>query len=47
MKAAVDRACAQDEPVRFTARSMAHGAGGVVLSEFEVTWSFKRRATPG
>lgn len=44
MKQAVDRACLQDEPVTFTARSTAHGADGVVLSAFEVTWSFKRRA---
>jgi hypothetical protein len=44
MKAAIDRASAQDEPVLYAARSVARGADGVVASEFTVTWSFKRRA---
>jgi hypothetical protein len=41
---AVERAGGQDEPVSFTARSLARGEDGVVFSAFEVTWSFKRRA---
>jgi hypothetical protein len=45
LKAAVDRAAAQDEPVSYTARPVARAADGVVVSEFAVTWSFKRRAT--
>jgi hypothetical protein len=45
MKAAVDRAAAQDEPVSYTARPAARGADGALVSEFAVTWSFKRRAT--
>lgn len=44
MKAAVDRAAAQDEPVTYTARPVVLGADGAVASEFAVTWSFKRRA---
>jgi hypothetical protein len=44
MKEAVDRAAAQDEPVTFTAQSLARAEDGVVASAFEVTWSFKRRA---
>lgn len=44
MKAAVDRAVAQDEPVTYTARPIVRGADGAVASEFAVTWSFKRRA---
>jgi hypothetical protein len=45
MKGAVDQAGAQDDPVTFTGKSMARGEDGVVASVFEVTWSFKRRAT--
>jgi len=44
MKEAVERAAAQDEPVTFTAQSLARAEDGVVASAFEVTWSFKRRA---
>jgi hypothetical protein len=44
MKEAIERAGAQDEPVTFTAKSMARAEDGVIASAFEVTWSFKRRA---
>lgn len=44
MKEAVDRAAAQEEPVTFTAKSLARADDGIVASAFEVTWSFKRRA---
>jgi hypothetical protein len=44
MKEAIGRAGEQDEPVTFTAKSMARGDDGVITSAFEVTWSFKRRA---
>jgi hypothetical protein len=45
MKAAVDRCAAQDEPVVYTARPVARDEAGVAVSEFEITWSFKRRAS--
>lgn len=44
MHEAIEQAGVQDEPVLFTARSMARGEDGVIASAFEVTWSFKRRA---
>ena len=44
MSEAIARAGEQDEPVTFTAKSMARGDDGVIASAFEVTWSFKRRA---
>lgn len=44
MKEAIGRAAASDEPVAFTARSVGRDAGDGVVAEFEVTWSFKRRA---
>ncbi len=44
MSDAIERAGRQDEPVTFTANSLARGEDGLVLSAFEVTWSFKRRA---
>jgi hypothetical protein len=44
MKEAVDRAAGQDEPVTYTAKSLARGDDGIIASAFEVTWSFKRRA---
>lgn len=44
MKEAVERAGGQDEPVTFTAQSLARAEDGVIASAFEVTWSFKRRA---
>lgn len=44
MQEAIERAGGQDEPVTFTAKSMSRDKDGVVVSAFEVTWSFKRRA---
>lgn len=44
MKEAIERAGGQDEPVTFTAQSLARAEDGVIASAFEVTWSFKRRA---
>jgi hypothetical protein len=44
MRAAIDRACASDEPQSFTARSLGRDAGGCVVAAFEVDWSFRRRA---
>jgi hypothetical protein len=43
MRAAVDRAAATDEPQTFLARSRGT-VDGEAASEFEVTWSFKRRS---
>lgn len=45
LKDAVERACAQDQPVLFTARSTARDRDDAICSVFEVTWSFKRRDT--
>ena len=39
----VERAVLTGEPVTFVARSVGRDQGGEVASEFEVTWSFKRR----
>ena len=47
MKQAIDRACGQDQPVTFTARSTAYGPDAAACSAFDVTWSFKRRAAKG
>lgn len=44
MRAAVERAAAGPEPQAFLARSTARDSSDDVCSEFEVTWSFKRRA---
>jgi hypothetical protein len=41
--AAVARAATTGEPVGFVARSTGRDASGEVASEFEITWSFKRR----
>jgi len=46
MREAVERAAASDEPVTFAARVTAHAGGDEPVSEFEVGWSFKRRARP-
>ena len=43
MRAVVEKAAAQDEPLVYVARSEARDAAGEICSEFEVTWSFKRR----
>jgi len=44
MRATIERAATQDEPLVYAARSEARDAAGDLCSEFEVTWSFKRRA---
>ena len=44
MRAAVEQAAAGDAPQVFVARTAARDRAGDVCSEFEVTWSFKRRA---
>ena len=44
MRAAIDQAAASEEPQLFLARTTARDAAGDVCSEFEVTWSFKRRS---
>jgi hypothetical protein len=45
MREAVQRAVASGEAVTFVARSVGRTADGTVASEFEITWSFKKRAT--
>jgi hypothetical protein len=44
MKAAVERAAAGTESESYVGRSVGRTADGTVASEFEITWSFKRRA---
>lgn len=43
MRAVVDDAAAGLEPKVYVARSLARDRSGEVCSEFDVTWSFKRR----
>ena len=43
MRAAVEKAAASPEPQVYVARSAAKDRNEDVCSEFEVTWSFKRR----
>ena len=45
MRAAIERAAASSEAERYTGRSVARLRDGTIASEFEVTWSFKRRST--
>jgi hypothetical protein len=44
MKAAVERAAAGTESESYVGRSVGRTADGTVASQFEITWSFKRRA---
>jgi hypothetical protein len=44
LRAAIARAAASDEAQAFTARSTGRDAKGDVVAEFELDWSFKRRA---
>ena len=44
MRAAVGKAAESDEAEVFIARSVGRDDGGDVAAEFEITWSFKRRA---
>ena len=46
MAQAVARAAAGGEGEAFLARSIGRMADGTEVAQFEVTWSFKRRATP-
>jgi hypothetical protein len=39
----IERAAQTGEPATYVARSVGRNASGEVASEFEVTWSFKRR----
>ena len=39
----IERAARTGEPATFVARSIGRNATGEIASEFEVTWSFKRR----
>ncbi len=43
MRAAVERAVATGESESFVARSTGRAKDGAPASEFEITWSFKRR----
>jgi hypothetical protein len=43
MQAAVERAVTSGESESFVARSVGRTRDGVAASEFEITWSFKRR----
>ena len=43
MRAVVERAAQSGESETYTGRSIGHGPDGVPASEFELTWSFKRR----
>ena len=43
MRATVDRAVATGESESFVARSVGRADDGIPASEFEITWSFKRR----
>jgi hypothetical protein len=44
LRGAIERAAAGDEAQSFTARSTGRDAAGDVVAEFEIDWSFKRRA---
>lgn len=44
MQAAVQKAAAGGEGESYQARSLGRTVDGTVASEFEITWSFKRRA---
>jgi Domain of unknown function (DUF4442) len=44
MRAVIEQAAGDDAPRAFVARTAGRDAAGDVCSEFEVHWSFKRRA---
>lgn len=44
LAAAIARAASSDDPQAFTARSTGRDAAGEVVAEFEIDWSFRRRA---
>lgn len=43
LAATIERAAVTGEPATFVARSVGRNALGEIASEFDVTWSFKRR----
>ena len=43
MKAAIERASADEAPQSFSARSIGRDAAGDAVAGFEIDWSFKRR----
>lgn len=43
LQAIVEKAAGSGESETYTGRSVGRTAGGEVASEFEITWSFKRR----
>lgn len=43
MASSIERAAQTGEPATLSARSIGKNAAGDIASEFEVTWSFKRR----
>ena len=45
--AAIEHASESDEPQAIVARSSGRDAAGVVVAEFEVSWSFRRREPRG
>ncbi len=44
MRAVIERAAAGDEGQEYTARSVGRLLDGTVVAEFDVQWSFRRRA---
>ena len=44
MQAVVERAARSGESEVYTGRSTGHTADGAIAAEFDITWSFKRRA---
>jgi hypothetical protein len=44
LRAAIERAAASGEPQAMTAHSTGRDASGGVVAEFELDWSFRRRA---
>ena len=44
MRAAIERALASGESESYTGRVQATSATGEAASDFEITWSFKRRS---
>jgi hypothetical protein len=45
MAETIERAAQTGEPATFIARSTGRNAAGDIASEFDITWSFKRRET--
>jgi len=44
MRAAIDKAVREGVPVVFKARSVGTQKDGAVVAEFDIDWSFKKRA---